>query len=88
MNFVHSSKSYRSVSSCFNKVINVFFSDAVSEKQIENYNNLLCNHTNRLEEINLLKNCLFLYKPPINVKVIKCYGFYRKIVLPHLIVYI
>lgn len=59
----------------------IFFPDAITEKQIENYNNLLCNHKNRLEEINLLKNCLFLYKPPINIKVIKRYGFFLKFYL-------
>lgn len=69
----------------FNAIINVFFSDAITEKQIEKYNNLITDHTNRLEEINILKNSLFVYKPPINVKVIKFYGFYWNIILSHLI---
>lgn len=48
----------------------MFYSlEVAAEKQIKEYKTLLNNHTKRLEEINILKNCLFIYKPPINVKV-------------------
>jgi len=42
----------------------------VAEKQIKLYKQLLNNHTKELGGINISKNCLFIYKPPINIKVI------------------
>lgn len=41
----------------------------IAEKQIKVYKNLLNIHTKRLEEINILKNSLFIYKTPVNIKV-------------------
>lgn len=46
-----------------------YFLELAAEKQIKEYKTLLNSHTKRLEEINILKNCLFIYKPPINVQV-------------------
>lgn len=50
------------------KIVFIFL-DVVAGKQIQTYKHLLNSHTERLEKIHILKNTLFIFKSPVNIKV-------------------
>lgn len=47
----------------------IFILDAEAKKLVEVFKNVINSHANRLEEFNLFKNKLFIYKSPVNIKV-------------------
>lgn len=55
-----------------------FFLVIEAKKLVEVFKNVVNCHANRLKEINLLKNQLFIYKCPVNIKVHFLKLFYFK----------